>query len=323
MRKRYLFLLGLVLLLFTLYSFLTNPIRTPEKVTDHNIEVSAERLKNHVLALAETPKPRNYINLNSLDSAATYIQNKFIEVGLQTSIQEYKVQNTTYKNVIASYGPEDGERIIIGAHYDVCGEQQGADDNASGIAGLLEIAYQLQKLKPKLSYRIDFVAYTLEEPPFFRTEFMGSYIHAKSLADNKIKVKAMFCLEMIGYYTDEEDSQSYPIDALEAIYPSTGNFIALVGELGKGKHIRQVKRNMSKVSEVPVVSINAPASLPGIDFSDHLNYWHFGFESMMITDTSFYRNKNYHQKTDTPDTLDYPKMAEVVKGITYAIINFK
>lgn len=321
MKQRIIFLA--LILLVSLVQAVGHPVFFVKKDTTNAIQIDTTRIKNDVLQLCNTPKPRNYKNLASLNIAATYIYKEFEKIGLAVREQEFVAYTKKYKNIIASYGPENGERIVIGAHYDVCGEQQGADDNASGVTGLLEIARQFQLHKPKTKYRFDFVAYTLEEPPYFRTKFMGSHVHAKYLYDNNIKVKAMISLEMIGYFSEEKNSQEYPIKALEVTYPTVGNFIAVVGKLGEGKLTSVFKKGMIKGSDINVSSINAPAYIEGIDFSDHLNYWKYNFDAIMITDTSFFRNKNYHQVTDTPDTLDYTKMAEVIQGVTYTLFNYE
>jgi hypothetical protein len=286
-----------------------------------NIAVDEEKLKATVKALTTTSAPRNYFNPAALTEAAEFISAEFKKSGFTPEEQKYIIEGVEVKNIICTYGPSDAERIILGAHYDVCEEQSGADDNASGIAGLLEIARLLNTLKPDLKYRIDLVAYTLEEPPFFRTSQMGSAFHAKYLFDNHINVKAMVCLEMIGFFTDKPKSQEYPIAALKAIYPSTGNFIAVVGSMGDDGLTKSMKKRMTEASKLGVESINAPSTLQGIDFSDHLNYWKYNFHALMITDTSFYRNKNYHRKSDTMDTLNFEKMAEVVKGVYWGLVN--
>lgn len=322
MSKKQIFSILLFIIFCSLVQAIGNPVFFTKKI-DSTITIDINRITNDVISLCNTPKPRNYKNLESLNLAANYIFEEFKTIGLTVEEQKFNVNGITYKNIIASYGPKDAERIIIGAHYDVCEDQPGADDNASGVAGLLEIARQFQIQKPNSPYRFDFVAYTLEEPPFFRTDYMGSHIHAKSLFDNNIKVKAMVSLEMIGYFSEEKKSQQYPIGALKLFYPTKGNYIAVVGKMGKGKLTRQFKRNIRKSSAISVKSINAPAKLQGIDFSDHLNYWRYNYNAVMITDTSFFRNTNYHQPTDTPDTLDYNKMAEVIKGVTYTLFNFE
>ena len=287
------------------------------------VTVDKKRLLADLKFLVESPIARYDEHVSRLDQCADYIFAEFKKLTEDVEFQKYPVNGKEYKNVICSFGPRDGERIIVGAHYDVCENQPGADDNASGIAGLLETARLLKQQSSTLKYRVDLVAYTLEEPPNFRTENMGSAVHAKMLYDNHIKVKRMICLEMIGYYSDQRGSQEYPIGLLKLFYPSKANYIAVVGKFGQGKSVRKTKKAMKQNSEIKVCSLNAPAAVPGIDFSDHLNYWKYGYAAVMITDTSFYRNANYHEKTDTLNTLNLDKMAEVVKGVVAAIINLK
>ena len=191
------------------------------------------RVLNDLVKITNTQKPRNYKNIITLDSVADYIKSELIKICDTTAFQNYKVENKTYKNVIGSIGTENKERIIIGAHYDVYGNHTGADDNASGVAGILELARLLSK--EKLNYRIDFVAYTLEEPPFFRTEQMGSAIHANYLYKNKISVKGMICLEMIGYYNSKPNSQEYPIPGMSLIYGNKADYITVVQHKNSGE----------------------------------------------------------------------------------------
>ncbi|PCI96508.1 MAG: peptidase M28 [Flavobacteriales bacterium] len=303
---------------------LTNPVLIKTNKSDV-IEVDPERIKNDVTTLCSTTKPRNAKNIESLNEAASYIADEWIKLGLEVDTQKYIADGNEYKNLICSFGRTDGERIIVGAHYDVCEEQAGADDNASGTAGLLELARLLKKHQPNLNYRVDLVAYTLEEPPYFRTKFMGSAVHATYLKDNKIPIKAMICSEMIGYFSDEKGSQDYPIGLLKLFYPNTGDYISVVSKFGNGnsKLTRKVKKGIKRGANIDVTSVNAPASLPGIDFSDHLNYWKYDYPAVMITNTAFYRNKNYHEPTDLPETLDYERMAEVIKGIYNVLVEFK
>lgn len=202
---------------------------------------------------------------------------------------------------------------MIGAHYDSHSQTPGADDNASGVAGLIELAYLFGTTTPKNC--VELVAYPLEEPPFFATKKMGSYIHAESLSRDNIKVIGMIALEMIGYFSDEFGSQSYPSKVLHLIYPSTGNFIAVAGNLDQRNFIAKVKSGMKGVTGLKVRSISAPRELPGIDFSDHRNYWAFNYDAIMVTDTAFYRNKAYHTADDTWDRLDYAKLADVVRAV--------
>lgn len=270
-------------------------------------------IKSHLTAITKTEGFRNYKNLEELNRTADYIHQVFREYTDSASVQEYTVNGKLYKNLIASFGTGNKERVIVGAHYDVCGNQEGADDNASGVVALLELARLLKD--QELDYRIDLVAYTLEEPPFFKTENMGSYIHAKSLFEKDIEVKGMLSVEMIGYFSDEENSQSYPLKALSLFYGNKGDFITLVRKFGPGKFARRFTRKFKSVNTMRTKKFTGPKALPGIDFSDHLNYWKFGYSALMITDTSFYRNKNYHQSTDKMETLDLSRMAGVIDGI--------
>lgn len=276
-------------------------------------------IKHHLKSITKTPSYRNHQNIAQLNTIANYIKTDFLKYSDSVSFQEYEVDGKIYKNVICSFGTENKQRIIIGAHYDVCGNQEGADDNASGVVGLLELARQLKD--QKLNKRIDLVAYTLEEPPYFRTEYMGSYVHAKYLSDHKIDIFGMLSIEMIGYFKDEKKSQSYPLGILSWFYGNKGDYITLVNKFGKGKFARQFTRNFKKAETIKTKKFTGPKVLPGIDFSDHLNYWNFGYSAMMITDTSFYRNKNYHQKTDTMETLDISRMAKVIDGICLALLS--
>ncbi len=292
----------------------------PISILSDTIKVDQARIIKDLRFLIKSPIARSDEHVERLNVCANYISEEFKKLTDAVEEQKYLVNGKEYKNIICSFGPKEAERIIVGAHYDVCGEQPGADDNASGVAGLLEVARLLKNKSGNLKYRVDFVAYTLEEPPNFRTENMGSAVHAKMLHDNHIKVKAMICLEMIGFFSDNRKSQEYPIGLMKLFYPRKANFIAVVGKIGQGKTTKEIKKKMNGASVVKAISLNAPASLPGIDFSDHLNYWKYGYVAVMITDTSFYRNPNYHEKSDTLESLNVGKMAEVIKGVFASIV---
>lgn len=275
-------------------------------------------VKQHLLHITEEIGVRNHLNLEALNATADYIMEDFIKYADSVSVQKFYVNGKEYKNIIASFGIQHSERIIVGAHYDVCNEQKGADDNASGVVGLMEIARLLSH--ENLNYRIDLVAFTLEEPPYFRTNNMGSYVHSQYLKTNAIPVYGMISLEMIGYFNDEKHTQDYPIGLLSLFYGKKGNYITLVNQLHKGKFARKFKKSFKKNCVVRTKAFGAPKNLTGIDWSDHLNYWNAGYSALMITDTSFYRNKNYHESTDTIATLNITKMTEVITSIYYALI---
>ena len=277
------------------------------------------RIKSDLKKIVHTKKSRNYLNTDVLNQVADYIFQEFSKNCDTVFYQLYTVNGREYKNVIGIIGKDYQSTIVVGAHYDVAGEQQGADDNASGIAGLLELNRMIDAKNCRK--RIELVAYSLEEPPFFRTEYMGSYIHAKSLYDSGTEIDGMICLEMIGYFNNEKNSQEYPVGLLKPFYGSKGNYITVVQKLGNGKFGRRVNRNMKNANFIETKSFKAPAKLPGIDFSDHLNYWKFGYSAVMITNTAFYRNKNYHQTTDILETLDIEKMSQVIDEVHLTILN--
>lgn len=273
-------------------------------------------LERHVRMLSSTLHPRSFDNPEKLDAAAEYIRSEFAAMGVSAEAQVYEVEGKPVRNLVARFGPASGPLMVIGAHYDSCGDTPGADDNASGVAGLLELARALAARPPV--HAVELVAYTLEEPPFFRTEHMGSHQHASALARQGRDVRLMLSLEMIGYFRDTPGSQQYPLAPLKLLYPDEGNFIALVGAYRDFGVMRRVKGLFKGASDLPATSISAPALVQGVDFSDHRSYWRFGMPALMVTDTAFLRNPNYHGAGDTADTLDYTRMAKVVRGV-YAV----
>lgn len=313
-----LIVLGLSSLLIAGWALVTQPLLLSAQ-GNGLVSIAPARLEAHVRMLSETLFPRDAGHPKNLDRVAAYIRQEFAHAQGRVSEQPYEVMGTTYRNVSAMFGPDTKERIVVGAHYDAAGERPGADDNASGVAGLIELAHLLSKTPPSIC--VELVAYTLEEAAF-HTAQMGSAVHAESLKQQGIPVRIMFSLEMIGYFTDAPDSQSFPLALLAAFYPSQGNFITVVGKLDQGLSVRRVKKAMRSASPLPVYSINAPRWVRGVDFSDHRNYWDAGYKAAMITDTAFYRNKNYHTAQDTADTLDYQRMALVVQGVYAAVLTF-
>ena len=311
MKKILKYFVAIVLVLIAFFIIQNYPVASAPK--DLPRLADTLNLKRNFDLILNTEKPRHYKNVTVLDTVAERIRNEFSKYTLQTGMQEYNVEGNTYKNVVASFGPEDAEVVIIGAHYDVCGEQDGADDNASGVVGLLELA-RLLKDQPLL-YRIDLVAYTLEEPPFFRTEYMGSYVHARSLFEKKQAVKGMVSLEMIGYYSDEPGSQTYPVSFMKWIYGDRGDYITLALNASSGSFANQFKRLYFENNSISAKSFKVPGFVGGIDLSDHRNYWKFGYSALMVTNTAFFRNSNYHQVTDQLGTLNLANMGLTIDGI--------
>lgn len=264
---------------------------------------------------------RNYAHPEVLDSVADYIKQQFGVQQAAVAEQRFEAERREYRNIIASFGPSDAPRIIIGAHYDVCGKQEGADDNASGVAGILALG---RLLKGKiLTNRIDLVAYSLEEPPFFGTDKMGSYVHAKSLKDENAAVRGMISVEMIGYFSDSVESQEYPIGFLSSVYGSKGDYITIVKKPGGGEFAKAFKDAYFNQNSLPAKAFAAPSFVGGIDLSDHRNYWKFGYDAVMLTNTAFYRNHQYHLAGDTVDRLDILRMSKVVDGLYRAIVQLQ
>ena len=278
------------------------------------------RLGRHLRYLVSRQPARSAAHPAVLDSVADYLARQLQAAGGRVVRQSYLVDGHPYQNVIASFGPEAGPRTIIGAHYDVCGEQPGADDNGTGTAALLEVARLLgQRL---LTQRVDLVAYTLEEPPYFRTPHMGSYVHAASLRAAGVPVRGMVALEMLGYYDERPGSQRYPLGLLKLLYGSRGNYVTVAQKFGgSGRWGRRLARRYRAAARLPMRRFKAPAWLPGIDFSDHLNYWYFNYPALLLTDTAFYRNASYHEPTDTLVLLSLPRLALAVDALLAALLN--
>ncbi len=318
--KRFLkYLLIIVLVLISFFIIQNYPVSSAAKALPRLADTL--NLKQNFDLILNTEGARHYKNLAVLDTVAERVRHEFSKYTDRTGMQEYEVNGQLYKNVFASFGPVSGEVIVIGAHYDVCGEQDGADDNASGVVGIMELARLLKD--QKLQYRIELVAYTLEEPPFFRTEQMGSYIHAKSLFDKKQAVKGMISLEMIGYYSDIPGSQTYPVGIMKWIYGDKGDYITLARNSISGSFANQFKKRYFENNSIDAKSFRAPGFVGGIDLSDHRNYWKFGYSALMVTNTAFFRNYNYHQISDRLETLDLAKMGLTIDGVFRTIINIK
>lgn len=282
----------------------------------------AETLKSHVSMLSETIGERNYLKYDNLQKATEYITNEFNKFGYMSTQQVFQIEGKKFANIIARKSSSQSEEtLVIGAHYDSAMGTPGADDNASGVAALLEIARYFQD--KQVNMNMEFVAFTNEEPPFFRSEDMGSKRFANKKRAENTKLSAMICLEMLGYYTEEKGSQKYPLWLLKLFYPSKGNYIAFVSN-GKSSNFKnRIVKEFKKNSKIKVRTLTAPLFVTGVDFSDHRSFWANGYKAIMITDTSFYRNRNYHSGSDTIDTLDFEKMSAVVEGLIKSIESFE
>jgi len=253
-----------------------------------------------------------------LENTAQYIVKQFASYGYEVAFHEYTVYNKIARNIIVSHtGDTHPEEIIlVGAHYDTC-FNPGADDNASGIAGLLTLADIIRQKNTNRT--IQFVAFVNEEPPFFKTKDMGSRVFAKKARKSGENIKAIIILEMIGYYSHAIHSQRYP-PLLGFFYPNKANFICAVGNWQSQKLVKYICSRFRHHTHFPIESYVGPGFVPGVDFSDHWSFWKEGYTAVMITDTAFYRYPHYHSSSDTYEKLDYESMAAVITGLSNVVI---
>jgi Zn-dependent M28 family amino/carboxypeptidase len=282
------------------------------ELTDAQGEL-AERLRGHVEVLAGEYPDRNYSNPEQYRAAEAYIADQLEGYGYDVSFEDVPDAEGA-RNVIAerSGNSAPDEVVVVGAHYDSAPSTPGADDNASGVAGALELARRFAKRGNDRTIR--FVLFANEEPPWFRSDSMGSRIHAQQAAERGDDIVIMFALEMLGYYADESGSQNYP-PGLEYFYPDTGDFIAFVTSTGYRSQLRRTVSTWRKNVPFPSEGLSAPRQVQGVDFSDHAEFWAADYPALMVTDTAFMRNPHYHQQSDTPETLDYDRFARVVDGL--------
>ncbi|MGX5699966.1 M28 family peptidase [Acinetobacter kookii] len=305
---------GLLLSTFLCTFLLNTSIWASPSITP----ASTDNLKVYLEQIIGPQGHRHYKNREELQRVSAWIKEQMRLFGIPCQYQNYAVNGLGYRNVVCTLTAGHSDKIIVGAHYDVFGEQQGADDNASGVAGVIETARILVQQKSQLAHNVEFVFYTLQEPPFFKTEQMGSFVHAKSIQAQKDHIRGVYILEMIGYY-DENLIQQYPA-GLKWVYPSHGNFIAAVSNLQSYDLSAKYCESMRILDRLECQRLVAPSFITGMEFSDHLNYWKLDIPAMMITDTGHFRNKHYHRATDTLKTLNIAKMANVIDGLAYSLM---
>lgn len=282
--------------------------------------VQEENLRKYIQVLAADIGERNIFQYQNLERAADFIKKELESFGYNLLEQVHIIENRSYRNLIATKeGKNKKDRIIIVcAHYDSVWGSPGADDNASGVAAIIELARLISK--DDLNKTIKFIAFTCEEPPFYTTENMGSFRYAKEAKKNKEHIEAVLCLESIGFYADKKNSQNYPF-GLSAFYPDKANFIAVVSNLSSSNLLKRIVKEFKKASNFPLEYLMAPVFLaPAISFSDHWSFWKFGYKAVMITDTAFYRNSYYHAQSDTPEKLDYQSISKVIDGLYHVLL---
>jgi len=289
----------------------------PGETRNFQKQVVMVDLYKHVEYLSVKIGERHLWKDDSLSKASEYIESVFASYGYPVWRQTYLCYGKRVSNLIAEKKGTGKEIVVIGAHYDTVPGSPGADDNASAVAGLLELARLHQESLNKKT--LVFAAFVNEEPPCFGSPHMGSMVYAKHLKEREIQVEVMISLEMIGYFR-KEPIQTYPLPGMDFFYPKTADYIGVVGNFHSFKYVSFFKKRIRKHSDINSRSLTAPEFFGGINLSDNYSFWHHGYRAIMITDTSFFRNSHYHQETDTIDTLNFEEMAEVVKGLYYTLL---
>lgn len=281
------------------------PLRSEEQALVDN-------LRRHVAAIAS--REHNFMHPAELEAAARHIEQTLAAFGFQVATQRVDSPVGEARNIEVEIrgAASAAEIIVIGAHYDSVMGAPGANDNGSGVAATLELARLFRGRRPQRTLR--FVLFVNEEPPFYKGSQMGSRAYARRSRERGENIVAMFSLETIGYYSDRSGSQRYPFP-LGFFYPGTGNFLAFVSNLGSRSLLHQVIAAFRRHALFPSEGVAAPAFIPGVDWSDHWSFWQEGYPALMVTDTAPYRYPHYHASTDTPDKVDYERLARVTLGL--------
>jgi len=281
----------------------------------------AARLEATVRHLSGAIGERHFRRGEALDAALHFIREQVVDLQVAVTEHHFEVSGRRFSNVevvVPAISSAAGEPacIVVGAHYDTVPGTPGADDNATGVAALLELVRQLAG--ERFVRPLRFVFFPNEEPPFFPDAGMGSAAYAAELRRAAVDVHTMISLEMLGYYSDRPHSQRYP-PGLSLWYPDRGNFIGFVSNLRSRKRLSELKRAFIASSDFPCESLAAPEWTVVVGLSDHSSFWKQGYPGLMVTDTAFMRNPHYHQASDTADTLDFERFAQVTEGLVGAV----
>jgi len=276
-----------------------------------------EELRASVQKLAGEIGERNMWHYPQLNAAADFIEDSFSRSGLRTRRDAYDMHGRQCHNIEAEVPGAHREILLIGAHYDSVFGSPGANDNGTGVAATLALARRFAGKKPKHTLR--FVTFVNEEPPYFLSDEMGSFIYAGRCKAHGDKISAMISLETIGYFSDAPHSQTYPSPGLGFFYPKVGNFIGFVSNVHSQALPRRVVRLFRKHAKIPSEGAALPAFIPGVSWSDQWSFWRHGYPGIMITDTAPFRYPHYHSSADTPDKLDYDRFTLVVSGVAEVI----
>ena len=275
---------------------------------------AALQLRAHVRMLAETIGERNLWRYGALERAADYIFGNLAANGYVPRRQTYEISRLPVSNIDAALAGalRPAEILVVGAHYDTVTGCPGANDNATGVAAMLELARRFAGYPRPRTIR--FAAFVNEEPPFFKTEQMGSFVYARAAKERREQVIGMLSLETMGYYSEARGSQQYPAP-IALLYPDVGNFIAFVSNIRSAPLLMKARRAFKRRTPFPLQSAALPDVIPGVGWSDQWAFWQAGYRAMMVTDTAPFRYPSYHTANDTPDKIDYDKLAHVVDGL--------
>lgn len=289
------------------------------KISKKQLRILRRKLHRHVLVLSDEIGPRNLTHYSCLNKAAEYIADEMRSAHGNFSSEDYLCNKKHVSNLIFEKRGRDipDNILLIGAHYDTVMESPGADDNATGIAALLEIIHLLDDYANSQTLR--FVAFTLEEPPHFGTDMMGSRYHARHAFEKKENIIGMIAFEMLGYFIEKKRSQKYPISTMAQKYPTTGDFLAVLGNNQSELLAKKAAKFMREPSLLEIGSFVPYNHIPGNELSDHSSFWHYNYPAVMVTDTAFYRNPNYHEITDTIDQLNFRYFAKAVFSLAHMI----
>jgi Zn-dependent M28 family amino/carboxypeptidase len=279
---------------------------------------TASRLECHVRTLAGRIGERHVWRHCALADAAEYIGDELRLSGYEPVRHSYEVSGVAVANIEATLigASHPAQILVVGAHYDTIRGCPGANDNATGVAAMLELAARCASETHRRT--IKFVAFANEEPPFFMTAAMGSMVYAAAARARGDRIVGMLSLETIGYYSDTRGSQQYPV-GVGPFYPDVGNFIGFVSNVKSARLLMQARRAFKARTSFPVQAAAIPAAIPGVGWSDHWSFWQAGYPAMMVTDTAPYRYPWYHTPDDTPDKVSAESLAEVVDGLEHVI----
>jgi hypothetical protein len=284
-----------------------------------------EELRADVQKLAGEIGERNMWHYPRLNAAADFIENSFSDAGLHPRRDSYEVRGQACHNLEAEIPGTRPEILLVGAHYDSVFGSPGANDNGSGVAAMIALARRFstrdtQRRLTQTPYKtLRFVAFVNEEPPYFLSDEMGSFVYAGRCKKRGDKIAAMISLETIGYFSDAPNSQRYPSPGLDLFYPKVGNFIGFVSNVQSRILLRRVVALFRKRAKIPSEGAALPAFIPGVSWSDQWSFWRYGYPGIMVTDTAPFRYPYYHSSSDTPDKLDYDRFTLVVSGMEKVI----